>query len=163
MGRTWQCATIQLDFSMPEKFDLGYVGKDDKQHRPVMLHRVIYGSLERFFGILIEHYGGAFPLWLAPTQVALLPIADRHVKYAEKVEKELEENGFRVLVDSRQESVSAKVRDAQLQKIPYILVVGDREEKEETVTVRLRNGKVVGAEKTSKFAEKLLKELKERR
>ncbi len=163
LGRTWQCATIQLDFSMPEKFDLSYVGKDDKQHRPVMLHRVIYGSLERFFGILIEHYGGAFPLWLAPTQVALLPIADRHVKYAEKVKKELEEADLRVDLDKRQESVSAKVRNAQLQKIPYILVAGDREEKEGTVTVRLRNGKVVGAEKTDEFLKKLLKEIKEKK
>ena len=162
LERTWQCATIQLDFSMPEKFDLSYVGKDDKLHRPVMLHRVIYGSLERFFGILIEHYGGAFPLWLAPTQITLLPIADRHVKYAEKVKKELEENGFRILVDSRNESVSAKVRDAQLQKIPYILVTGDREEKDGTVTVRLRNGKVVGAKKIDEFVKKLFKEIKER-
>ncbi len=163
LGRTWQCATIQLDFSMPEKFDLSYVGKDDKQHRPVMLHRVIYGSLERFFGILIEHYGGAFPLWLAPTQVSLIPIADRHVKYAEKVKKELEEKGLRVLVDSRQESVSAKVRDAQLKKIPYILVAGDREQKDGTVTVRTRNGKVTGEIKTDKFTKKMYEEIKERK
>ncbi len=163
LGRKWQCATVQLDFQMPEKFDLNYVGKDDKQHRPVMLHRVIYGSLERFFGILIEHYGGAFPLWLAPTQVILLPIADRHVKYAEKVKKELEEAGLRISLDGRQESVSAKVRDAQIQKIPYILVAGDREEKEGTITVRLRNGKVIGAEKTGEFVKKLFNEMKERR
>jgi threonyl-tRNA synthetase len=163
LGRKWQCATIQLDFSMPEKFDLNYVGRDDKMHRPVMIHRVIYGSIERFFGILIEHYGGAFPLWLAPVQVALIPIADRHAGYAEKAAKEMEEAGLRVSLDARQESVSAKVRDAQLQKIPYILVVGDREEKEGTVAVRLRNGKVEGAMKAKDFVEKALKEARERK
>ena len=163
LGRTWQCATIQLDFSMPEKFDLNFVGKDDKMHRPVMIHRVIYGSLERFFGILIEHYGGAFPLWLAPVQVALIPIADRHAKYAEKAAKEMEEAGLRVSLDARQESVSAKVRDAQLQKVPYILVVGDREEKEGSVAVRLRNGKVEGAMKAKDFVEKARKEARGRK
>jgi len=163
LGRTWQCATIQLDFSMPEKFDLNFVGKDDKMHRPVMIHRVIYGSLERFFGILIEHYGGAFPLWLAPVQVALIPIADRHASYAEKAAKEMEEAGLRVSLDARQESVSAKVRDAQLQKVPYILVVGDREEKEGSVAVRLRNGKVEGAMKAKDFVEKAQKEARGRK
>jgi threonyl-tRNA synthetase len=163
LGRTWQCATIQLDFQMPEKFDLNYVGSDDKMHRPVMLHRVVYGSLERFFGILIEHYGGAFPLWLAPVQIALLPIADRHAKYAEKLKEKMEENGMRTLLDTRQESVSAKVRDAQMKKIPYILVTGDREEQEGTVAVRLRNGKVEGAMKADEFIEKALKEIKERK
>ncbi len=158
LGRKWQCATIQLDFVMPEKFDLSYVGKDDKMHRPVMIHRVIYGSLERFFGILIEHFGGAFPLWLSPKQVSLIPIADRHLKYAEKVKMELEEGELRVLLDARQESVSAKVRDAQMMKTPYIIVVGDREQKQGTVTVRLRNGKVIGAMKAGKFKERLLKE-----
>ena len=159
LGRTWQCATIQLDFSMPEKFDLSYIDKDDKAKRPVMIHRVIYGSLERFFGILIEHYGGAFPLWLSPMQVTLLPIADRHLKYAEKVKALFEEKGLRVAVDARSESVSAKVRDAQMQKTPYILVVGDREETEGSVNVRQRNGKVVGTKKAEQFAEELLKEI----
>ncbi len=158
LGRKWQCATIQLDFVMPEKFGLTYVDKDDKAKRPVMIHRVIYGSLERFFGILIEHYGGAFPLWLSPTQVSLIPIADRHAKYAEKVKMELEEAGLRVLLDARQETVSAKVRDAQMMKTPYIIVVGDREQKQGTVTVRLRNGKVIGAMNAGKFKERLLKE-----
>ena len=159
LGRTWQCATIQLDFSMPEKFDLSYIDKDDKAKRPVMIHRVIYGSLERFFGILIEHYGGAFPLWLSPMQVTLLPIADRHLKYAEKVKALFEEKGLRVAVDARSESISAKVRDAQMQKTPYILVVGDREETEGSVNVRHRNGKVVGTKKAEQFAEELLKEI----
>ncbi len=163
LGRTWQCATIQLDFSMPEKFDLTYIDKDDKAKRPVMIHRVIYGSMERFFGILIEHYGGAFPLWLNPTQVSLIAIADRHVKYAEKIGQELEKAKIRVVLDSRQQSVSSKVRDAQLKKIPYILVIGDREEKEKTATVRLRSGKVIGALKIDKFIERLQKEIEEKK
>jgi len=163
LGRKWQCATIQLDFSMPEKFDLSYVGKDDKLKRPVMIHRVIYGSLERFFGILIEHFGGAFPLWLSPVQVSLIPIADRHQKYAEKVRKELEEAGLRVLLDARQESVSAKVRDGQIMKVNYVLVVGDREEKDGTVAVRIRNGKVLGAKKVGAFVKGLLKEIAEKK
>lgn len=158
LGRKWQCATIQLDFVMPEKFGLTYVDRDDKAKRPVMIHRVIYGSLERFFGILIEHFGGAFPLWLSPTQVSLIPIADRHAKYALKVKGQMEEAGLRVLLDARQESVSAKVRDAQMMKTPYIIVVGDREQKQGTVTVRLRNGKVIGAMKAGKFKEMALKE-----
>jgi len=163
LGRTWQCATIQLDFSMPEKFDLTYIDKDDKAKRPVMIHRVIYGSMERFFGILIEHYGGAFPLWLSPIQVSLIAIADRHVKYAEKIEQELEKAKIRVVLDSRQQSVSSKVRDAQLKKIPYILVIGDREEKEKTATVRLRSGKVIGALKIDKLVERLQKEIEEKK
>jgi len=169
LGRTWQCATVQLDFQMPEKFDLTYVGKDDKQKRPVMIHRVVFGSMERFFGILIEHFGGAFPLWLSPVQVSLIPIADRHLKYAEKVKKEMEESGkrgnvgLRVHLDARQETVSSKVRDAQLQKIPRILVVGDREQKDGTVAVRLRNGKVLGAKKVGPFVKELVKEISERK
>ncbi len=163
LGRTWQCATVQLDFSMPEKFDLTYIDKNDKAKRPVMIHRVVYGSLERFFGILIEHYGGAFPAWLSPAQVSLIAIADKHQDYAERVKKEFEEAGLRVLLDSRSETVSAKVRDAQLQKIPYILVIGDREQKDGTVTVRQRSEKVLGAKKTSQFVEETLKEIREKR
>ena len=163
LGRTWQCATVQLDFSMPEKFDLSYVGKDDKAKRPVMIHRVVYGSMERFFGILIEHYGGAFPAWLAPVQVALIAIADRHANFAQKVRALLEEKGIRVALDLRQETVGAKVRDAQLQKIPFILVVGDREEKEGSVAIRLRNGKVLGAKKVEEFAQGLLEEIAEKK
>ncbi len=163
LDRTWQCATIQLDFSMPEKFDLHYIDRDDKPKRLVMLHRVIYGSMERFFGIVIEHYGGAFPLWLAPVQVALIAIADRHKAYAEKVVKQMREAGLRVELDDRTETVSAKVRDAQMQKIPYILVAGDKEEKEGTVTVRLRSGKVVGPAKAEKFIEQLQGEIAARK
>ncbi|MDP2973888.1 MAG: His/Gly/Thr/Pro-type tRNA ligase C-terminal domain-containing protein, partial [Candidatus Diapherotrites archaeon] len=160
---TWQCATIQLDFSMPEKFDLNYIDRDDKQKRPVMLHRVIYGSMERFFGILIEHYGGAFPSWLAPVQVSLIAIADRHKEYADKVIKQMREAGLRVELDDRAETVSAKVRDAQMQKIPFILVAGDKEEKEGTVAVRERSGKVIGPVKVEKFIEQLQQEIREKK
>ncbi|MBN2067865.1 MAG: threonine--tRNA ligase [Candidatus Diapherotrites archaeon] len=163
LGRTWQCATIQLDFSMPEKFGLEYIGSDDKPKRPVMLHRVIYGSMERFLGILIEHYAGAFPLWLSPVQAAVIAISDKHNAYAEKVCREMDQAGIRAELDARNETVSYKVRDWQKQKANYILVVGDREKKQGTVNVRQRNGKVVGAVKVKKLAEKLLKEIESKK
>jgi len=141
MGRTWQCATCQLDFAMPERLDLEYVGEDNQKHRPVMLHRVVYGSLERFLGILIEHYGGAFPAWLAPVQAAVVPVADRHAEYAAEVKSALEEAGLRVDVDLRSESVSKKIRDGEVAKVPFMLVVGDREVEEGTVTLRTRGSK----------------------
>ncbi|MCX6799135.1 MAG: threonine--tRNA ligase [Candidatus Diapherotrites archaeon] len=163
LGRTWQCATIQLDFSMPEKFELQYVDKDDKPRRPVMLHRVVYGSMERFLGILIEHYGGAFPLWLSPMQAVVIAIADRHLDYAEKTAAKMRESGIRASVDGRQETVSAKVRDAQLEKINYILCVGDREQKEGTVAVRTREGKVEGAIKADEFIKRAQREISEKK
>lgn len=163
LGRTWQCATIQLDFQMPEKFDLSYIDKNDKPKRPVMLHRVVYGSMERFFGILIEHFAGAFPLWLSPTQATIIAIADRHIKHAEKTKQELEEAGIRVALDARSETLSSKIRDAQLQKTPYICVVGDKEEKDKTVNVRLRSEKVLGAKKITELKEAILKEIKEKK
>ncbi len=163
LGRTWQCATIQLDFAMPEKFDLTYFGADDKPHRPVMIHRVVYGSMERFFGILVEHYGGSFPLWLSPVQVAVIPIADRHAKYAEKVGKELLEKGIRVEVDTKNDTVSYKIRNWQKQKANYLLVIGDKEKENGTVNIRTRDGKVLGEKKADKFAEDLDKEIKERK
>jgi len=144
LGRTWQCTTIQFDFNMPERFDLTYVGEDGRHHRPYMVHRAILGSLERFLGILIEHYAGAFPVWLAPVQVIVLPIADRHTPYARTVAATLRTAGLRVQVDERREKVQAKIRDAQLQKIPYMLVVGDREAADQTVAVRLRTGETLG-------------------
>ncbi len=141
MGRTWQCATCQLDFAMPERLDLEYVGEDNQRHRPVMLHRVVLGSIERFLGILIEHYGGALPAWLAPVQVALVPVADRHGEYAGEVKCALEGAGLRVEVDLRSESVSKKIRDGEVAKVPFMLVVGDREVEQRTVTLRSRGSK----------------------
>jgi threonyl-tRNA synthetase len=141
MGRTWQCATCQLDFAMPERLDLDYVGEDNQRHRPVMLHRVVLGSIERFLGILIEHYGGALPAWLAPVQVAVVPVADRHAAYTDQVRIALEDVGVRVEVDLRAESVSKKIRDGEVGKVPYMLVVGDREVDQGSVTVRERGNK----------------------
>ncbi|MEA3514457.1 MAG: threonine--tRNA ligase [Nanoarchaeota archaeon] len=163
IGRSHQCGTIQLDMALPEQFDLTYESKDGKKHRPVMIHRVIYGSLERFFGILVEHYAGKFPMWLSPEQVKLLTVADRFNNYAEKVKKNLEEKGLRVDLDMRQESVSKKVRDAQIHQVNYICVVGEKEEKDGTVTVRTRNNEVTGAEKVNDFANRLVKEVEDKK
>jgi len=145
IGRKWQCATIQLDYQMPERFDLKYVGADNTEHRVVVIHRAIFGSFERFIAILIEHYAGAFPLWLAPVQATVLPIADRHLQYAAFVRDQLQAAGLRVELDDRQEKVNYKIREAQLQKIPYMLVVGDREVENSTVSVRERSGGDKGA------------------
>ena len=136
IGRTWQCGTIQLDMMLPEKFDLTYIGEDGQRHRPVMLHRVVYGSIERFIGILIEHYAGAFPVWLAPIQVKILPVSSRHIEYAEKIASEIFDKDIRVEVDSRNEKIGYKIREGQLAKIPYMLVVGDKEIEEKGVSVR---------------------------
>ncbi|MCL2125003.1 MAG: threonine--tRNA ligase [Oscillospiraceae bacterium] len=138
IGRTWQCATLQLDFQMPERFELEYIGADGEKHRPVMIHRTVFGSLERFIGILTEHYAGAFPLWLAPVQVAVLPITDRSRDYARSIADELILKGFRVETDFRSEKIGYKIREAQLQKIPYMLVLGDKEADAGTITVRKR-------------------------
>jgi len=144
LGRKWQLTTIQLDFTLPERFGLEYAGEDNRPHRPVMIHRAILGSLERFFGILIEHYAGAFPLWLAPEQVRVLPIADRHLSYAREVVERLRGAGLRAEVDGRNEKITKKVRDAQVWKVPYMLVVGDREAEGGTVSVRHRTGGDLG-------------------
>jgi threonyl-tRNA synthetase len=151
IGRKWQTATIQLDYQMPERFDLKYVGADNAEHRPVVIHRAIFGSFERFVAILIEHFAGAFPLWLAPVQVAVLPIADRHAEYARTVVAALTAAGLRGYVDERQEKINYKVREAQLQKVPYMLVVGDREAAESTVAVRSRSGGDLGARPLTEF------------
>ncbi len=145
LGRRWQCATIQVDFAMPERFDLTYVGSDGERHRPVMLHRVILGAMERFIGVLIEHYAGAFPVWLAPVQAIVLSVTDRHIPYGEKVYQQLVQRGIRAEKDFRNEKLGFKIREAQLQKIPYMLVVGDREEKEGTVSPRRRSGEAMKA------------------
>jgi threonyl-tRNA synthetase len=140
LERRWQCATIQCDFTLPERFDLTYMAPDGERRRPVMLHRVILGAIERFLGILIEHYAGAFPLWLAPVQAIVLPIAERHNPYAERVRDRLFEAGVRVEADLRNEKLGFKIREAQMQKIPYMLVVGDREEQQGAVAPRRRSG-----------------------
>lgn len=163
LGREWQCATIQLDFMMPERFQIKYVGSDNEEYQPVMIHRAIFGSIERFFGILIEHYAGAFPTWLAPLQVEVIPIADRHVEYARTVVAALKEKGFRAEVDERQKSTNYKIREAQLEKIPYMLIVGDREQETGRVSVRLRSEKDLGGVELDEFARKLDLEVKERR
>jgi threonyl-tRNA synthetase len=145
LGREWQCTTVQFDFNLPERFDIAYVGEDGKEHRPYMVHRALLGSMERFVGVLIEHYGGAFPLWLAPVQAVIIPIADRHVEYARRIIDDFQAAGLRVVIDDRSERMQAKIRDAQLQKIPYMLVVGDREQEAEAVAVRRRDGSDLGA------------------
>lgn len=145
IGRRWQCATIQLDYQLPERFDLEYVGDDQARHRPVVIHRAIYGSFERFIALLIEHYGGAFPLWLAPVQAVVLPIADRHAEYAGQAVDRMRARGLRVELDGRRENLNHKIRDAQLQKIPYMLVVGDREIEAGAAAVRLRSGENLGS------------------
>ena len=141
MGRTWQCATCQVDFAMPERLDLDYVGEDNQRHRPVMIHRTVLGSIERFLAILLEHYGGALPTWLAPVQVAVVPVADRHADYAAEVKAALQCAGLRVEVDLRTESVSKKIRDGEVSKVPFMLVVGDREVEQRSVTLRSRGNK----------------------
>ena len=138
IGRTWQCGTIQLDFQLPQRFELEYIGADGEKHRPIMIHRVVFGSIERFIGILIEHFAGAFPTWLAPVQVRVLPISDKYMDYAKKVEAQLDEAGIRVDVDTRSEKIGYKIRDARKARIPYMLVVGEKEEAEGKVSVRSR-------------------------
>jgi len=140
LERTWQCSTIQVDFNLPERFDISYVGEDGKEHRPIMIHRALMGSLERFFGIMLEHYGGAFPVWLAPVQARVCSIADRHQDYVRRVAGKLRQQGLRVDTDLRSDKINAKIRNAQLEKIPYMLVVGDREIENNTAAVRLRTG-----------------------
>ncbi|HLD58841.1 MAG TPA: threonine--tRNA ligase [archaeon] len=159
LGREWQLGTIQVDYNLPERFDLSYIGEDDKPHRPVMIHRAPFGSLERFMAILIEHFAGNFPLWLSPVQIKILPIADRHFAFAEKISKEMLEKNLRAEVDREQETISHKVRQAELEKVPLILVVGDREEKENTVTVRNRGSSKTETKKITDFIEETLKKI----
>jgi threonyl-tRNA synthetase len=159
IGRKWQCATIQLDFQMPERFDLKYTGADNAEHRPVVIHRAIFGSFERFIALLIEHYAGAFPLWLAPVQATLLPIADRHAPHAEAVAATLKAAGLRVTVDARVEKIGFKIREAQLQKVPYMLVVGDRETADGAVAVRSRSGGDLGSRTVEAFLADALTEI----
>jgi threonyl-tRNA synthetase len=159
IGRSWQLGTVQLDYSMPERFGLEYTGADNDDHRPVMIHRALLGSFERFIGILIEHYAGEFPLWLSPVQAAILPIADRHAEYAWKVAEELRAVGLRAEVDERTESVGRKIRDAELHKTPYMLVVGDKEAEGEVVAVRRHKEGDIGAMPVAEFRDMALDEV----
>ncbi|MCD8016493.1 MAG: threonine--tRNA ligase [Oscillospiraceae bacterium] len=160
IGRTWQCGTIQLDMQLPERFELEYVGSDGEKHRPIMIHRVVLGSIERFIGVITEHFAGAFPLWLAPVQVKVLPITDRAADYARSVAAKLDEAGLRAETDVRNEKIGYKIREAQLQKIPYMLVVGDREAEAGTVAVRTRAGEDLGAVELQSFIDRALEGVK---
>ena len=162
LGRTWQCGTIQLDMQMPERFDLEYVGEDGQKHRPVMIHRVVLGSIERFIGVITEHFAGAFPTWLAPVQVKVLPLTDRTSQVCDDIASELDKLGLRVEVDHRNEKLGYKIREAQLQRIPYMLVVGDRDVENGVVSVRSRKGGDLGAMTLDAFKEKILEEVKTR-
>jgi threonyl-tRNA synthetase len=163
LGREWQLSTIQFDFNLPELFDLKYIGEDGQERRPYMVHRALLGSMERFLGVLIEHYAGAFPVWLAPVQAVVIPIADRHVPYARKVAEQLKGEGLRVEVDERGERMNAKIRDAQLQKVPYMLVVGDKEEAQAGISLRLRSGENPGAMTLEAFLERARHEIDSRK
>jgi len=162
IGREWQCSTIQLDFNLPERFDMEYVGEDGKRHRPIMIHRALLGSVERFFGILIEHYEGRFPVWLAPTQAVIMNITDNQAEYAESVADALKKQGFRVKTDLRNEKIGFKIREHTIQRVPYLLVVGDREAETNCVAVRTREGKDLGSISVEKFAEGLAAEIASR-
>ena len=162
-GRAWQCTTIQFDFNLPERFDLTYVGEDGEEHRPHMIHRALLGSLERFLGVLVEHYGGALPVWLAPVQAVVIPIADRHNEYAARVEAQLRDAGLRTNADTRSERMNLKIREAQLQKVPYMLVVGDAEVAGGKVAVRLRSGENRGPMAIEEFLRLALDDIAARR
>jgi threonyl-tRNA synthetase len=159
IGRTWQCGTIQLDFQMPERFNLEYIGADGEKHRPIMLHRVVFGSIERFIAILIENFAGAFPIWLSPVQVKILPISDKQLDYAQNIYKILLNNGIRAELDDRNEKIGYKIREAQLKKIPYMLIVGDKEVEAGTVSIRARKGGDLGSKSLQEFLADVLKEI----
>ncbi|HJO04617.1 MAG TPA: threonine--tRNA ligase, partial [Acidobacteriota bacterium] len=162
IGRKWQCSTVQFDFTLPERFDIGFVGSDSREHRVIMIHRALLGSFERFFGMLVEHYAGAFPLWLSPVHAMLIPIADRHGEYAQQIAEEANARGLRVSVDVRSEKMGAKIRDAQMQKIPFMLVVGDREAEANQVAVRHRVAGNLGPMSASDFIERTVADIEAR-
>ncbi len=162
IGRMWQCSTVQFDFNLPERFDMYYIGEDNQRHRPYMVHRAIFGSIERFIGVLLEHYAGLLPLWLAPVQAKIIPIADAHIPYAKEVEQKLKEAGLRVETDERNERMNKKIRDAELQKIPYMLVVGDKEAENKTVAVRTKKKGNMGAMPVDEFIQKAKKIIEEK-
>ena len=162
IGRTWQCGTIQLDMQLPEKFNCEYTGEDGLKHRPVMIHRVVYGSIERFIGILIEHYAGSFPVWMAPNQVRVMPITDKQQAYAKEVNDKLFALGYRTQLDDRNEKIGKKIREAQVQKVPFMLIVGEKEAESGTVAVRQRHGGDLGAMSLGDFIARLQKDIDEK-
>ena len=162
IGRSWQCTTVQFDFNLPQRFDLTYDGADGQEHRPYMVHRALLGSIERFFGVLVEHYGGAFPTWLAPVQAIVIPISDRHIGYADTIASRLNTHGIRVEVNDKSERMNAKIRDAQIQKIPYMLVVGDKEAEANAAAVRLRDGTDLGAIPIQQIEDRMISEITSR-
>ena len=162
LGRKWQCGTIQIDFSMPERFDLTYEGKDGKKHKPVMIHRAIYGSLERFIGILLENFSGKLPLWLNPNQVKIITVNDRNNKFSEEIFRRLKNENIRVELDSRNETISKKVRDAQLEKFNYVVTIGDKEENNKKLAVRTRGGEVKFDVDMNEFIEGIKEEINKR-
>jgi threonyl-tRNA synthetase len=163
LGREWQTGTIQLDFQQPKRFNLEYIAADGQKKTPVVFHRAIFGSLERFLGILIEHYAGKFPVWLSPVQVILLPIADRHIEEAEKMAKEFRDNGVRIEVDTRKETLQAKIREATLQRTPFMGIIGDKEIAEQAISVRSREGEDLGVLKLSLFLQKVTEDIDKKR
>ena len=158
LGRSWQCTTVQFDFNLPQRFGITYIGEDGNEHQPYMVHRAIFGSLERFMGVLIEHYGGAFPVWLAPLQVKIIPIADRHFDYARKIGNKMDDSGLRCEVDLGTDRMNSKIRQGQLQKIPYMVIVGDKEVESDTVSVRSRNGEDVGVVSVNDLVSRIVSE-----
>ena len=158
LGRSWQCTTVQFDFNLPQRFGITYIGEDGNEHQPYMVHRAIFGSLERFMGVLIEHYGGAFPVWLAPLQVKIIPIADRHFDYARKIGNKMDASGLRCEVDLGTDRMNSKIRQGQLQKIPYMIIVGDKEVESDTVSVRSRNGEDVGVVSVKDLVNRIVSE-----
>ncbi len=162
LGREWQLSTIQFDFNLPERFDMSYIEEDGQAYRPYMIHRALMGSIERFFGVLIEHYGGAFPVWISPLQAVVIPIADRHVEYAKEIAADLKQAGIRLKVDDRSDRMNAKIRDAEKQKTPFMLVIGDREMEEDQVDVRRRSRERLGAMSVEDFKNLVLKEVAEK-
>lgn len=163
LGRAWQCTTIQVDFNIPERFNLTYVGSDGEEHQPIMIHRALMGSLERFFGVLIEHYAGAFPLWLAPVQTCVMTISDNQIPYGREVAQKLEREGIRAELDDRSDKLGAKIRDAQLRKIPYMLIIGQKETENHTVAVRSRSGGDIGTKNVDEFVAMIKKETEEKK
>ena len=162
LGRTWQCGTIQLDMNLPERFQIEYIGEDGQKHRPIMIHRACFGSMERFIGILTEHYAGAFPTWMAPIQVKILPISEKHVEYAKDLAKQMHRDYVSVEVENRSEKIGYKIRQAQMAKVPYMLVVGDKEVEEGTVNVRKHGGDELGSVPFEEFFNSIKIEIKER-